>query len=120
MVLTNLKKLKLIAIVLTISLIFTSLPGFLWTEKEVLAAESLTNVSITLPATVKCNEIFNGAVVIDQVDSLNACNYDIVFDSSLLEVLDVTPGNINAQDIPVGNWQEMEPGRIRIIQDLPG
>ena len=118
MVLTDLKKLKLIAIVLTISLIFTSLPRFLWTEKEVMAAE--TNVSITLPATVKCNEIFNGAAIIDQVDSLNACNYDIVFDSSLLEVLDVTRGNINAQDIPVDNWQEMEPGRIRIIQDLPG
>jgi hypothetical protein len=89
---------------------------------SIASADGVT-VSIDAPAEVDAGTDFIARVDITDVTDFDAANYDITYDSSILEVTDVTDGVIDGTAIPVGMWGFVPAGTqgtIRVIQNIPG
>ncbi len=89
---------------------------------SIAAADEVT-VSIDAPAEVGEGTDFIARVNITEVTNFDACNYDITYNPTILEVTDVTDGVIGGTAIPVGMWGFVPAetqGTIRVIQNVPG
>lgn len=64
------------------------------------------------------NDLF-AKVNISNVTNFDAANYDVTFDPAVLEVTDVTDGLIDNSTIPVAMWRVIEPGSLRLINNVP-
>ena len=98
-----------------------------------VSANPDTTVTIDAPTQVGAGVHFRVRVNITDVTSLDACNYDVTYDPTKLELVGaegeigadkgVSNGDIGGTTIPVDMWgfiPEGEPGRIRIIQNIAG
>ena len=86
------------------------------------SADGVT-VSIDAPAEVDAGTDFIARVDITDVTNFDAANYDITYNSTVLEVTDVTDGIIGDAAIPVDMWGFVPAGTqgtIRVIQNIPG
>jgi hypothetical protein len=54
------------------------------------------------------------------VSNFNSANYDLIFDTAVLSVSDVTNGLIGGTMVPVDMWEITTPGTIRVINNVPG
>ncbi len=54
------------------------------------------------------------------MENLDAANYDVSFNATVLRLDNVTSGNIGGITVPVGAWNQRETGRFTIVQNLPG
>ncbi|MFC2019367.1 cohesin domain-containing protein [Chloroflexota bacterium] len=112
--------------VLSVSLIVISLAviiagGGLTRPKPALSDDPVgVGVSLSAPDEVAADSDFSVTVTISQVESFDACNYDLIFDSSLLRLDDITPGNIGSTPIPIVGTNEIAPGTLRIVHNIPG
>ena len=87
-------------------------------------------VSIEAPAHVTPGSDFIAKVAINGVTDFDACNYDVTYDPSVLEIIGdegstngVIAGLIGATEIPIDLWGFVPsgtPGRIRMIHNVPG
>jgi hypothetical protein len=87
-------------------------------------------VSIDAPSQVAPGSEFVVRVAIGSVTDLDACNYDVVYDPSVVEIAGsgggtggVANGLIGGTAIPVDVWGFVpsgKPGRIRVIENVPG
>ncbi len=85
-----------------------------------VAAVGEVTVSINAPANVASGDNFTATVDISQVANLDAFNYDVSFDPTVLRLDNVTSGNISGTIIPVDFWTENVTGTYKIVQDVPG
>lgn len=85
-----------------------------------VAATSGVTVSIDAPAGVAHDSDFTASISISDVTDFDACNYDVTFDASVLQLDDITSGLIGSAEIPVDLYNELSPGTYRIIQNVPG
>ena len=93
-------------------------------------AQAPVTVTIDAPAEVAPGSDFTARVAIVSVTDFDACNYDVTYDTNILEIVGseggaagVTAGLIGTTDIPVDLWGFVPsgtPGRIRVIQNVPG
>jgi V8-like Glu-specific endopeptidase len=81
---------------------------------------SSVTVSIDAPSQSAADSDFVAKVNIAQVTDLDACQYDITFDPTVLRLDDVTAGNVNSTGIPVDIFNELASGTWRIVQNVPG
>ncbi len=79
-----------------------------------------TTVSVDAPEEVTEGGDFTATIRIENVTDFDAANYTVTFDPSVLKLDDVTPGEINGTEIPVDTWNEYEPGKCVIVQNIPG
>jgi hypothetical protein len=92
---------------------------------SLVSADAVT-VSVDAPATVDHGDYFTADIDISPVTDLNAGLFDVVFDSTVLAIDDITPGAditdglISGTVIPVDMTSEVAPGRVRILLDMPG
>lgn len=84
-----------------------------------VSAQAVT-VSIDAPDEVGLGASFVARVNITNVTNFDACNYDITYDPSILEVTGVTDGLIGSTTIPIEMWGEVVSGRTRVIENVPG
>jgi len=54
------------------------------------------------------------------VTDFDACQYDVTFDTSVLQLDDVTSGLIGSIEIPVDIYNEISSGTYRVVQNVPG
>ncbi len=85
-----------------------------------VAAAPEVSVSIDVPDEVAPDSDFTANVHISDVVDFDACNYDVSFDTSALQLNAVTPGLIGSTAIPVDMYNEISSGTWRIIQNVPG
>jgi hypothetical protein len=85
-----------------------------------VAATSGVTVTIDAPAGVAPGSDFSVGISISDVTDFDACNYDIIFDTSVLRMDTVTSGLIGSTEIPVDLYNEVAGGTYRIIQNVPG
>ena len=85
----------------------------------VVLAQDVT-VSIDAPALVDPGSDFFAWVDIVDVENLDSAQYDIVFDDTVLRLDDVTAGTVDGTAIPVDIWNEVAPGRVIVVQNVPG
>jgi hypothetical protein len=77
-------------------------------------------VSLRAPSRITPGAVFTVSVDINQVDSLDACNYDVAFDSQVLLLEQVSNGQIGGVNFPVDVWNERRRGLFTIVQNVPG
>jgi len=82
--------------------------------------ETPVRVNIINPEMADIGDNFNVTVNISHVDDFDASNFDVSFNPDLINVTDVTSGKIDNTDVPLSNWALIEPGRIRVIVNIPG
>jgi hypothetical protein len=83
-------------------------------------ADSNPEVSIDAPAEVDLDSHFTARVNVTEVSDFDACQFDVTYDASVIEVTDVTAGNIGGTAIPIAMWGLVEPGTIRVIGNVAG
>lgn len=79
-----------------------------------------TAVSVGAPAEVVKASSFTVSVNISDVAALDAGQFDVSFNPSLLQMESVTAGQIGGTEIPVDLWNEMSAGTCRVIVNVPG
>ncbi|HJH32530.1 MAG TPA: PGF-CTERM sorting domain-containing protein [Methanosarcinaceae archaeon] len=75
-------------------------------------------VSIIAPEWVEGTTCY-ATVEINNISNLDAGQFDLSFNSSVLKVVDVGNGDIQGTEIPV-QWNSIETGMIRVIFNLEG
>ena len=85
-----------------------------------VAATPQVTVSIVAPDEVAINSDFTANVNINEVVDFDACNYDVSFDASVLELTSVTSGLIDSTTIPVSIYNEISSGTWTIVQNVEG
>ncbi|MEK7354440.1 MAG: CARDB domain-containing protein, partial [Chloroflexota bacterium] len=83
-------------------------------------AHQAATVSINATEVVYKNSNFSATVDISQVIEFDAASYEVSFDPAILKITGVTAGHIGGTDIPVNLWNETAPGRVAVIQNIPG
>ncbi len=81
-------------------------------------------VSVNAPGKVIPTGNFTATIAINYVENLDAANYDVSFNSTVLRLDNATAGQIgtsgNFTVIPVDIWNESSPGVVTIAQNVPG
>jgi hypothetical protein len=76
------------------------------------------NVAVNAPEYVVGT--FNASIDVDSVANFNSGQFDLVFDSSVVNVTDVTDGRLDGETIPVSDWERLDNDTIRVILDVSG
>ncbi len=82
-------------------------------------AGDVSSVKIVAPTAVVQDSDFAVGVDIGDVTAFDAGQFDVSFDESLLQLDDVTAGQIGATQIPVDLWNKIGTGTYRIIVNVP-
>jgi hypothetical protein len=96
---------------------FSLIPG--------LAAQGIGDtVNVTVNVTVNAQEYvegtFNASIDVDSVTDFNSGQFDLAFDSSVVNVTDVADGSLDGETIPVSDWERLDNETIRVILDVSG
>jgi hypothetical protein len=87
-----------------------------WIDDEVIFGP--VQVEVNAPEMVKAGETFAATVDVDSVANLNIAQFDLSFNSSVVNVTGVTNGSIDGTEIP-GEWEFVDSETIRVISELP-
>ena len=85
-----------------------------------VAAQGEVTVSINTPDKAKPGSDIAVTIDISHVENFDATNYDVSFDNTVLRLDNVTDGKIGGTIIPVDIFNEISPGRYRIVQNISG
>ncbi len=82
------------------------------------------HVTITVPVTVNAPEVVSGAfevtIDIENVTDLDCGQFELSFDSSIVNVTGVSAGNISGTAVPMDMWVFGSAESIRVLFNLPG
>ena len=82
------------------------------------AAQEEVEVRVNAPAYVE--ETFTATIGMDNVTNLNSGQFDLSFDSSAVNVIDVRDGEIDGIAVPVFDWSFLDADKVRVLVKLPG
>lgn len=91
---------------------------FLIAFAAVPAQAQQTTVSLTTPELVQGNTV-HAAVEIDDVNNLDAGQFNLSFNPDVLKVVNVEEGSIEGTKIPV-QWSSIDGDMVRVIFNLEG
>ena len=100
--------------------------GGLWDREceEIPAIWFDDEVTIGVPVTVNAPEIvsgtFNATIDIGNVTDLDSGQFDLSFDSSVVNVTNVHDGNIGDTTVSIDSWEFMGADTICVLFNLPG
>ncbi len=98
---------KLAIAALLLALIFT----------PVIAASGV-ELSVNAPEEVGEGSTFVVSIDVEDIDDLNSAKFDLSFDSSVVNVTNVSDGNVDGTTIPAQMW--ITEAGINVIVDIPG
>jgi len=85
-----------------------------------LVQASGVTVTVNAPTEVIAGDDFAATVNITGVTNFDACDYVVVFDSSILRLDSVSDGDIGGTTIPVVATNEFSAGRIKVVGNVTG
>jgi hypothetical protein len=80
-------------------------------------------VAVDLPPTEPASGKLVVRIGISTVEGIDAVQFDLRYDPDLLQVFDVTPGDIGGAPMPTAAWGLLpagQPGVVRVIGNVPG
>jgi len=77
-----------------------------------------TTVSLSVPELVKGNTIY-ATVNIENVENLDAGQFDVLFNPDVLKIISVDNGSIGEKAIPV-RWNAVDSKTVRVVFNLEG
>ena len=102
--------------VLLLSLMFT----FLTVVPVTAAQEVEVKVSVPEPEEIKEGETFDVTIDISDVTDLDSGQFDLSFDSSIVNATNVTDGRLEGKTIPILMWTSVDADTIRVMVNAPG
>jgi hypothetical protein len=75
---------------------------------------------VTVDAPEYVSGTFNAIIRIDNVTDLNSGQFDLSFNSSVVNVTDVKEGEIDGEAVPVFDWSFFDAETVRVLVKLPG
>ncbi len=98
------------------------------TEAEEIATEWIdghvtvgpVKVEVNAPELVEIGGSFEVSIDVDSIANFNAGQFDLSFDSSVVNVTDVADGMLDGGTIPVDSWEFVDEGTIRVILEVSG
>ncbi len=63
---------------------------------------------------------FEATIEAEDVSNLNSGQFDLTFDPTVINVIDVLAGEINGVTIPIDGWELMSEDTVRVLFKLPG
>ncbi|HBQ28416.1 MAG TPA: hypothetical protein DD719_03210 [Desulfotomaculum sp.] len=76
-------------------------------------------VGIDAPQEVAKDGNFSAKITVSPITDFDACDFEVTFNSSILQLTNLTAGKINQTSIPVMH-REITPGKIKIVANVPG
>ena len=84
------------------------------------AQQTGDTVKVTVNAPEYVEGTFDATIRINNVTDLNAAQFDLSFNSSVMNVTDVRGGEIDGKEVPLYNWDFTDSDTIRVISKLSG
>jgi hypothetical protein len=81
-------------------------------------AGEIVSVSVNAPAYVEGT--FEATIDVDNITDFNSGQFDLSFNSSVVNVTDVGDGSVDGETISVDEWVFVDKNKIRVILDVPG
>ena len=78
------------------------------------------DVVVQAPSQAGEGRSFLARISVSPVVNLDAANFEVVFDPNILSLSNVQAGAIGGVTIPVDLWNQVSPGRVSVVQDVPG
>ena len=85
-----------------------------------IPAVAQTTVDVDSPSNTPSEGNITVPIAVSDINNFDAGQFDILFDSSKAALLTIGNGTINGTAIPVALYAEIEPGRWRVILNVPG
>ena len=82
------------------------------------AVQEEVEVRVNAPEYVE--ETFTATIGVDSITDFNSGQFDLSFDSSVVNVTDVVDGSLDGETIPVDGWSFVDEDTIRVILDVSG
>jgi len=76
------------------------------------------NVSVNVPEYVEGT--FNASIDVDSITDFNSGEFDLSFNSSVVNVTGVKDGKINRANVPIFNWDFIDADTVKVLVKLPG
>jgi hypothetical protein len=89
-----------------------------WINDEITVGTMSVQVSVNAPEYVEGS--FDASIDVDSVTNFNSGQFDLAFDSSVVNVTDVADGSLDRETIPVSEWGRIDNDTIRVILDVSG
>ena len=87
-------------------------------ENYSVPTENMIQVSVNAPEVI--SGAFNATIDVHHVADLDYGQFDLTFDSSVMNVTGVDAGKINNTTVPIACWRFMDANTIRVIFELSG
>ena len=68
---------------------------------------------------MKFKKSFDVTIDIEDVTDFNSVQFDLTFDSSVVEVTDVLEGSIDGETIPEPQWKVVDADTVQVLVSLP-
>ena len=107
-------------VVICIVAVFIGSSGITGLASAALQAEDTVTVTVTVNAPEYVEETFNVTIDVDNVTNLNSAQFDLSFDSSVVNVTDVRDGEIDGIAVPVFDWSFLDADTVRVLVKLSG
>ena len=88
-----------------------------WIDDEVIVW--LAQVKVNAPEKVKAGETFDATIDVDNIVDFNSGQFDLFFDSSVVNVTGVEDGSLDGETIPVDMWAFVDSETIRVLLKIP-
>ncbi|MCK4731501.1 MAG: hypothetical protein KAT65_03495 [Methanophagales archaeon] len=106
-------------VVICIVAAFIGSSGITGLASAALQAEDTVTVTVTVNAPEYVEETFNVTIDVDNVTNLNSGQFDLSFDSSVVNVTDVRDGEIDGVGVLVEGWSSLDADKVRVLVKLP-
>lgn len=81
--------------------------------------EDTITVTVNAPAYVAEGETFNVTIDVANITAFNSAQFDLSFDSSVLNVTGVADGRLDGTTIPVSMWAPVDAGTVKVLVSVP-
>ena len=83
------------------------------------APQAEDTVTVTVNAPEYVENTFNVTIDVDNVTDLNSAQFDLFFDSSVVNVIEVREGEINGEAVPIFMWNFVDADTLRVLVNMP-
>ena len=81
--------------------------------------EDTVTVAVNAPAMVKEGETFNATIDVTNITNFNSGQFELSFESSVVNVTEVAGGSIDGTAIPESTWELLDANTVGVLVRMP-
>ena len=76
-------------------------------------------VTVNAPEVVNAGETFNVTIDVANITEFNSAQFDLAFDSRVVNVTGVADGSLDGATIPVSMWESVDADTVKVLVSMP-